>query len=374
MDVVSNKDNRAGIQLYLNQDYAGAEHALSDAVKMNPTWSEGWSYLGYAQYMQKRYTEAGASLERAVMMDQESPEARFGLGLVWAAMKRVDAAIACWDETLRLKPTHADAKRSLVGALIYRGQQNIAQKDYDRAEIDLERAIKLDRNAAQAVVILTNHFIEQNMVQRAQRTVKEGLAHMPNDGQIQELAVKLNVRADKDLLGDAHDAQAKQQVRKAQEVPCPNCKRPVMEWASICPHCNMQIKALPSLFTGRKASVPTTEWQEVAFYVFTSLWVLANLAPVILLLASGGVDKAFSGIGAFVSTFYLVMVGVGIGCLFKNETLMFIAKILCYIVLLFTSINLFVGFFTGFYAMAAIYALLLALTGFMIYLLNYMSD
>src|SRR5258708_2359714 len=134
MDTLTTQDPRAGIQLYLAKDYPGAEAKLSEAVKMRPDWAEGWSYLGYSQYMQQKFTEAGGSLEKAVMMDQESPEARFGLGLVWAAMKRVDPAIACWNETLRLSPGHIDAKRSLVGALVFRAQSLLADKDYDHAE------------------------------------------------------------------------------------------------------------------------------------------------------------------------------------------------------------------------------------------------
>jgi tetratricopeptide (TPR) repeat protein len=374
MDATVNQDPRAGIQLYLNQDYAGAVAQLSDALKVRPDWAEGWSYLGYAQYMQQRFTEAGASLEKAVMMDQESAEARFGLGLVWAAMKRVDAAIACWNETLRIKPGHADAKRSLIGALIYRAQAYLADKDYDHAESDLERAIKVDRTAAAPVVLLANHFIDQNMTVRAEKTIREALAYVPNDGQIQALALKLNVQAaDKGAQAAAQDMQARQQVMKSQEVPCPACKRPIMEWAAICPHCSTQIKALPSTFAGRQAAVAGITWQDVVYYVLSSIWVLNGTAILILAIATGGIAKSFEGFTGFVTSIYLLMALVGVGLLFKMDTAMYIAKILCYIVLVLGLPYFILLFLAGGYIGAFIGLLAVTTVCMMIYLLNYMG-
>ncbi|HVT14076.1 MAG TPA: tetratricopeptide repeat protein [Fimbriimonadaceae bacterium] len=371
MDVPASQDLRAGIQLYMNQDYAGAETQLSEAVKIRPDWAEGWSYLGFSLYMQQKLTEAAPCLEKAVMMDQENPEARFGLGLVWAAMKRVDAAIACWNETLRLNPNHADAKRSLVGALIYRAQTYFADKDYDRGEGDLDRAIKIDRTAPQPVVILTNHFIEQNMTARAQKTVKDAIAYMPNDGNVQALAIKLNVQADKDTQVLAQDQQARQQVQRSQEVPCPACKRPVMEWAAICPHCNTQIKALPSQFAGRMDALPKVVWQDIAYYVVAALLTLQAVIPLVITMATKGPDQLFTGFAGVANVVNLVTALLGIGLLFKVDLIMYITKILCYINGFFLILGTFLAFFAGFYVAATIEFGQLSIVGFMIYLLNY---
>lgn len=373
MDVTTGQDSRAGIQLYLSQDYAGAEAQLSEAVRARPDWSEGWSYLGFSQYMQQKFTEAAASLERAVMMDQENPEARFGLGLVWAAMKRVDAAIACWNETLRINPGHVDAKRSLIGALIFRAQAYITDKDYDRAESDLERAIKIDRTNSAAVVLLANHFVDQNMTARAEKTVKEALAYIPNDGNVQALALKLNVQADKDAQVAAQDKQARQQILKSQEILCPACKRPIMEWAAICPHCNTQIKALPSTFAGRQAAVAGVTWQDVLYYILSAIWVINGTILVVIALMSGNIGHAFSGFQGFLNSILVGMALVGVGLLFKMDAAMFIAKILCYLGLVLFVPNLAMLFFGGLYLLAAIYALPVGIMCFMIYLLNYMG-
>lgn len=371
MDAPTGQDLRAGIQLYMNQDYVGAEAQLSDAVKVRPDWAEGWSYLGFSQYMQQKFTEAAASLEKAVMMNQEDPEARFGLGLVWAAMKRVDAAIACWNETLRINPAHADAKKSLVGALIYRAQTYFADKDYDRGESDLERAIKIDRTVPQPVIVLANHFIEQNMTARAQKTVKDALAYIPNHGDLQALAIKLNVSADKDMQVIAKDQQARQQVQKSQEVPCPACKQPIMEWAAICPHCNTQIKALPSQFAGRMDAMPKVIWQDVAYYICAALLTGQAAIPLIIALAEKGPTGAFTGLAGIGNGIDLIIALLGIGCLFKMDTVMYITKILCYIDGFFLILGLFLTFFAGFYGAAALVFGQLTIVGFMIYLLNY---
>ncbi|HTQ09746.1 MAG TPA: tetratricopeptide repeat protein, partial [Fimbriimonadaceae bacterium] len=300
-------------------------------------------------------------------------------------MKRVDAAIACWDETLRLNPNHADAKRSLVGGLVFRAQENLNQKDYDRAETDLERAIKIDRTAVQPVVILTNHFIDQNMTQRAQRTVKEAIAYLPNDGQVQALALKLNVQADKDVLLAAHDVQAKQQVQKSQEVPCPFCKRPVMEWAAICPHCNQQIKAMPSLFATRQAETKGYQWQDVMYYVVTVIWVLFGVVPLVIaavaIFAVGQqVDAVGSSMGgapnfAGLAMIPLVFAGLrlllGIGLLFQNDWCQTIARWVCVLFILKNLLWIMVDYYGRMYFNLTMDILSIGLDGFLLYLLNY---
>ncbi|MFI5385840.1 MAG: tetratricopeptide repeat protein [Fimbriimonadales bacterium] len=382
MDAITSQDPRAGIQLYINQDYAGAEAQLAEAVKVQPGWAEGWSYLGYSQYMQQKYTEAAASLEKAVLMDQENFEARFGLGLVWAAMKRVDAAIACWNETLRLKPGHADAKRSLVGALIYRAQTYLADKDYDHAEADLERAVKIDHQAPQPVVILANHFIDQNMTVRAQKTIKEALVHIPNDAQIQGLAAKLNVKADKDIQVQAQGVQVKQQVQKTQEVPCPACKLPVMEWAAICPHCNTQIKAIPSLFATRNAETPAFQWQDVVYYVVAVIWMLWGALPLVLaalvifamdknLQNAGAPAGSVSGLAAVPLVFGGAKILLGIGLLFQNDFCMSFAKWLCIAGILWNLLRIMIDLTLKSPFAVVFDVLAIGLDGFMIYLLNY---
>lgn len=384
MDATTDSDLRSGIQLYLAQDYPGAEAKLSEAVKLQPVWAEGWSYLGFSQYMQQKYTEAGASLEKAVMMDQDNAEARFGLGLVWAALKRVDAAIACWDEALRLKPGHADAKRSLIGGLLFRAQNYIVEKDYDHAEYDMDRAIKIDRTQPQAVVALANHFISQNMTARAQKVVSEALGYLPNDGSIQALALKLNVQADKTAQISAQDLQAKQQVQKAQEVPCPNCKRPVMEWAAICPHCNAQIKAIPSLFATRQAMTKAYQWQDVMYYVTTVIWVLFGVVPLAILayalvVVGHKLDGAvpggpnISGLAMIPIFFGGARILLGVGLLFQNDWCMTIAKWACIIFILRNLLAMMLDVTGKAYIGLLFDVLSIGLDGFLIYLLNYMG-
>jgi tetratricopeptide (TPR) repeat protein len=373
MDAPTSTDLRDGIQLYLAQDYAGAESKLSEAVKLRPDWAEGWSYLGFSQYMQQKFTEAGASLEKAVMMDLENPEARFGLGLVWAALKRVDAAIACWNECLRIKPGHVDAKRSLVGALLYRAQGYIVEKDYDHAEADMDRAIKIDRTAPEAVVALANHFIAQGMIPRAEKTVKEALGYLPNDAHVQALSIKLNVQADKNTHVVAQDVQAKQQVQKSQEIPCPNCKRPIMEWAAICPHCNMQIKAIPSLFATRNAATPAYQWQDVMYFIVVVLWTIVGAAPFLIIGLALGFGTAFSGVEAFPMTMAIATIALGVGMLFQNDFCMTFAKWLAIIDILWSILMAMPHYYGKMPIMFVIDILSIGLNGFLIYLLNYMG-
>jgi hypothetical protein len=88
-------------------------------------------------------------------------------------------------------------------------------------------------------------------------------------------------------------------------------------------------------------------------------------------LLSGNISTAFTGFAGFVNVFSVVMVLVGVGMLFKMESVMFIAKILCYIVLCIWSAYFCLMFFAGAYVIAGICAFILGVTGFMLYLLNW---
>jgi tetratricopeptide (TPR) repeat protein len=372
MDTATSFDIRSGIDLYLKQDYPGAEVALSEAVQRQPTWAEGLSYLGFAQYMQQKYSEAASHLEKAVLLEPENAEARFGLGLVWAAMGKVDPAIACWDETLRVKPDHAGAKQSLVGGLIHRAQKYLDDKDYDRAEHDLDRAIKIDKKSPQAVCMLANHFEAQGFLPRAEKVIAEALGHMPDDPHIQAFAAKLGVTASKAAVSQAQQANARAAVQQSQQVPCPACKRMVMEWTVICPHCTSQIKAMPGTFAGRADALPVVAWQDVMYYIMSVIWILMGAAPILAIGFTAGFDMAFSGISAFITTISLAQVLIGIGLLFQNDFAMTFAKWLCIIGILGDILAFMMHIYMKHGAILAVIDVVAAsISGFLIYLLNY---
>ena len=148
-----------------------------------------------------------------------------------------------------------------------------------------------------------------------------------------------------------------------KQVPCPNCRQMIMDFAALCPHCNFQIRAMGT-FAGRDTG-PVYEWQEIVYTIIAVLWTL-----------SAGYDlfRSFKLTG-FLQGPMVVLSGLslicGIGLLLKNSTLAFICKILAYITLFAAAYGLMISVTMGWWGSAAFNAAQLAIAGLLVYLINY---
>ncbi len=341
------------------------------ATASSPGWAEGWRYLGFTQYGLGKHDLAAVSLERAIALEPDNAETRYGLGLVRAAQQQTDAAIACFEEALRLMSTHVAAKAALVGGLVYRGQQRIAANEFEHGEADLERAIKLDRKAPAPVIALAKYFIAFNQEGRAARVLENALASIANDPDINDLAQQLNVKASASAVAAQQQAQTRQAVQQSQEVPCPVCKRMIMPWAVQCPYCMTQLKARPTSFDHLKGG-PSTTWQEVTYYVISSLWVLDGLRPLLVALLISKVPLLSGWVPIFVF-FGLVKVCIAVGLLFRVEWLQFLAKIFCYVDILLSGYGVMLAFGLA-QPFGVVYnGISLILTAMLLYLIGFMD-
>jgi hypothetical protein len=235
----------------------------------------------------------------------------------------------------------------------------------------LERASKLDRKSPAPVLALAKYFIAFNQEARAARVIENALASIANDPDINALAQQLNVKASASAIAQQQQAQTRQAVQQSQEVPCPVCKRMIMPWAVTCPFCMTQLKARPTSFDHLKGG-PTTTWQEVTYYVISSLWVLDGLRPLLvaLLLSKTGI---MVGLVPFFVTVGVVKVCVAVGLLFRVEWLQFIAKIFCIIDILLGGWGVMSAMMLGRVGDLAINGISFVLTCMMLYLIGYMD-
>ncbi len=103
-----------GLALARTKDWAGAEHAYRDALRLDPAMPEGWNGLGFALRNQKKYPESIAAYEEALKRRPNYPQALEYLGEAYVQLGRLDEARAI---LARLQPLDAHEARELAQAI-----------------------------------------------------------------------------------------------------------------------------------------------------------------------------------------------------------------------------------------------------------------
>lgn len=103
-----------GIKLGKKKDWAGAERAYRDAVRLDPALAEGWNGLGFALRNQKKYTESIAAYQEALKRRPNYAQALEYLGEAYVELGRLDEARAVH---ARLQPLDAQEARELARAI-----------------------------------------------------------------------------------------------------------------------------------------------------------------------------------------------------------------------------------------------------------------
>jgi len=134
-------DNKEAQRLFraalaINPDYPQAMTALAIAVT-------NAGYIGWADDVERSYTEAYELAQRAVALDGRYPDAHFALGLVCMWTRRFDRAMAEFQEAIKLNPSFAAGHALLAHLYLFTGQS-------EEAIVAAEKGIRLDpRNPRQ---------------------------------------------------------------------------------------------------------------------------------------------------------------------------------------------------------------------------------
>ena len=102
-----------GIELYKQGKHAEAASVLAKEVQKSPDNKELLTYLGLARIHAGDPGGALEPLKKAVAIDGEYAEARFGIGLAYVKMKNLGEAIPELDKATKLDPNHAYAHYNL---------------------------------------------------------------------------------------------------------------------------------------------------------------------------------------------------------------------------------------------------------------------
>jgi len=136
--------------------------------------------VGAVYYLQGKYTEAESSLKQSLAAQPDQIAASYYLGLTYDAIGDDDQSVPIFRNLLKSHPQHAPSYVKLGGILLRKHQ-------YDEARQDLERAVSLDPDSAEA------HYQFGMLLSRLGKTAEA-------DGQLAE-AHKLEAeqRAQKDV-------------------------------------------------------------------------------------------------------------------------------------------------------------------------------
>jgi tetratricopeptide (TPR) repeat protein len=100
---------------------------------------------GNAWYDKKEYDKATTAFTEAIRLDPKFSNAYVNRGLAWDAKKEYDKAIADYTKAIELDPNH-------VGAYVNRGLVWYYKKDYDKAVADCEKALEFDPKIVAAII------------------------------------------------------------------------------------------------------------------------------------------------------------------------------------------------------------------------------
>jgi tetratricopeptide (TPR) repeat protein len=99
--------------------------------------------IGAVYYLESKFTEAESLLKRSLATQPGQIAAAYYMALTYDAMGEDDRAIPTFQNLLKSNPQHAPSYVKLGGILV-------RQHQYEEAQRDLEQAVSLDPNSAQA--------------------------------------------------------------------------------------------------------------------------------------------------------------------------------------------------------------------------------
>ncbi len=406
---------------YQAGDYSTAAHIYGELLAKEPNSSSLLRGYALSQGLLGNHTDALEAARKAAKIQPADPEVRYTLGYLLGLSGDHRAAVSELDTTLILKTNHVPARLALVASLVMDGEASETD-DKEHAEQVLSRAYKMDqRNPAtvNAYLQFLHRTGQRGKVVRELSNLDEsikGLAPlaafvgkvkmdpqyqaiggpasstpissvpiqpqvaMPPMGSSPQLFAGGNT-ADPLASGAAQPAAARPQPvitgptghvyagnqapQALATMPCPNCRQPIMAHAAICPHCNFQNRAVGT-FAGRQDG-PNHVWQEIAFNIICVIWGLAAAWDIVAWAQA----KWEPGFLAVAGLFGVARVGMCIGLLFRNEFCGIWAKWVLYLNLFGTGMGFMISLFSGNIFIILLSAAMLGLTGFMLYLLNF---
>ncbi|MCG6980579.1 MAG: tetratricopeptide repeat protein [Deltaproteobacteria bacterium] len=139
-----------------------AEYHLKQAIKLKPDYSDAYNYLGFVYFRQGRVQEAIEAYNTALdnLLYQNPQEAQLNLGVAYLSLKDYQKAKVHLEEAIKIVPTFVAAYNTLGKA--YEGL-----RQYDKARRAYEQAMELNPESVEAYLNLGKLLYKSGERQKA---------------------------------------------------------------------------------------------------------------------------------------------------------------------------------------------------------------
>ncbi len=115
-DVAVNRLMQQGVLALQGQHYATALQAFDRMVEQAPEFAEGWNKRATVHYLMGNWRASVRDIQRTLALEPRHFGALFGLGLIYDALAKPEAALRSFEATLALNP-HSESTRHMVEQL-----------------------------------------------------------------------------------------------------------------------------------------------------------------------------------------------------------------------------------------------------------------
>ncbi|HUQ45159.1 MAG TPA: tetratricopeptide repeat protein [Gemmatimonadaceae bacterium] len=153
-------------------DYAGAEESLDKALRLAPDNPQAVSLLGWAQMLQEKYDEALMQFQKVLMREPGNALARINVGYICLKKQIFGEAIEHLSRAIRLD---SDRKATLY-AHYYLGLVYLERDMFEDAQTFFQKTIALGPNLIEAYYELGRAFWFNGQKDEAVQTWRDGFA------------------------------------------------------------------------------------------------------------------------------------------------------------------------------------------------------
>ena len=153
-------------------DYAGAEDSLNKALELVPNDPQAESLLGWAQMLQEKYDDALMQFQKVLMREPTNALARINVGYICLKKRIFGEAIEHLSRAIRLD---TDRKATLY-AHFYLGLVYLERDMFEDAQTFFQKTIALGPNLIEAYYELGRAFWFNGQRDEAMQTWRDGYA------------------------------------------------------------------------------------------------------------------------------------------------------------------------------------------------------
>ena len=153
-------------------DYAGAEESLQRALQLAPEDPQAIALLGWAQMLQEKYDDALMQFQKVLMREPGNALARINLGYICLKKRIFGEAIEHLSRAIRL---NSDRKATLY-AHFYLGLVYLERDMFEDAQTFFEKTIVLGPNLLEAYFELGRAYWFNGQREQAMQTWRDGAA------------------------------------------------------------------------------------------------------------------------------------------------------------------------------------------------------